>query len=251
MLTHPIFRWNLLLALLVTLTGSGSAAAASAPDKEEETQPTQLDVRRHKLEAAEAAHLPEAEALRKDLEEAEARLKATRLRAERRRQAAAAAADPDDQEAAAKARLEAAERAAVEALQGSRRPTTRPARREDREAEARARGEGRGDGRGQPQGEAAARARLARIIPEVKLDGIAFADAIDHLRDVTGLNIYVKWKALEQAGVDRNAPVTLRLKEVSAERAMQFVLDDASVNGAVGMTLDDGTVIVTAAADMA
>jgi len=98
--------------------------------------------------------------------------------------------------------------------------------------------------------DATARAKLGRSIPEVKFDGVAFADAIDMLRDLTGLNIYVKWKALEQAGVDRNAPVTLKLKDVTAERAMQFLLDDVSMNGGVDMTIDDGTVIVTHSADM-
>jgi hypothetical protein len=41
----------------------------------------------------------------------------------------------------------------------------------------------------------------------------SFSDVLDLLRDQAGVDILVQWPQLEQAGLDRNAPVTLRLRE--------------------------------------
>jgi hypothetical protein len=71
-------------------------------------------------------------------------------------------------------------------------------------------------------------AQLARRVPEVSFDAVALADAIDFLRDVSGANIFVDWKALEAAGMDRTTPVTLRAKNVSFSHALDMVLQSAS-----------------------
>jgi len=61
-----------------------------------------------------------------------------------------------------------------------------------------------------------------------RIDSVAFADtpleqAIQTMRDKTSQNIYVSWRALEQAGVKRDTPVTLRLHDVnSARRCVRF-----------------------------
>jgi hypothetical protein len=240
MIIRPTFCLKALLTLLITLLDS--VAVTAAVDAQEQALRAQVEVAGHRLKTAEAVRLPESEELRNELSSREKKLDEWR-----RLRPRAAAPDATDEDAAVQARLEAAERAAVRALEG-RGPATRPARG-DRDGDPRRDGP-RDQGRREPRADASPRARLARTVPEIKFDGVAFVDAIDMLRDLTGLNIYVKWKTLEQAGVDRNAPVTLRLKDVTAERAMQFVLDDAAMNGGVEMTIDDGTVIVTSGADM-
>src|SRR5207249_2105153 len=61
---------------------------------------------------------------------------------------------------------------------------------------------------------AATLAQLDRKLPEVKFDAVAFSDSIDWMRDVTGANIFVNWRALEAAGIDKNTPVSARLRDV-------------------------------------
>jgi bla regulator protein BlaR1 len=69
-------------------------------------------------------------------------------------------------------------------------------------------------------------ALLQKQLPEVRFDAIGFPDVIDFLRDVTGANITVNWRALEAAGIDRNAPVSVRLKDITFEQALTHVLRD-------------------------
>ena len=69
--------------------------------------------------------------------------------------------------------------------------------------------------------------------------------SIDFLRDVTKANIFVNWKALEAAGIDKNAPVTLRLNNVSFAKVLDLVLN--SVGGAdrnLGYTVDQGVISI-------
>ena len=56
--------------------------------------------------------------------------------------------------------------------------------------------------------------QLARILPEVTFDGVGFSDVADFLRDVTGANLLIDWKRLEKAGIDRNAPITVKLRNI-------------------------------------
>ena len=65
---------------------------------------------------------------------------------------------------------------------------------------------------------------LERKLPEVNFDGVGFADVVDFLRDGTGTNIVVDWRALENAGIDRNAPVSVRLRDVSFQNALTTIL---------------------------
>src|SRR5437763_8617057 len=76
---------------------------------------------------------------------------------------------------------------------------------------------------------AADRARLAlnMNLPTLNFSGVAFGDTIDFLRDVSGTNIHVDWKALETAGVGKDAVVNVRLRSVSMRKALNLVLNEA------------------------
>src|SRR3954465_8694901 len=63
------------------------------------------------------------------------------------------------------------------------------------------------------------RAMLARTMPELKFDGVAFSDAIDFLRDVTAANLVVNWKALEGVGVTKETIVNLKVRGVTLRKA--------------------------------
>ena len=83
-----------------------------------------------------------------------------------------------------------------------------------------------------------------RRLPEMSFDAIGFADVIDFIRDVTGSNITVNWQALEGAGIDRNAPITMKLRDVTLEQVLRQLLRQAG-GGTVQLAFSlDGNIIV-------
>lgn len=85
------------------------------------------------------------------------------------------------------------------------------------------------EARGDTATDATTMATFNRTIPELRFDGVPFGDVIDFLRDVTGANIFVEWKALETAGVDRTTPVTVsRLTNIRFQKALETVLREVS-----------------------
>jgi len=94
-------------------------------------------------------------------------------------------------------------------------------------------------------------ATLERKVPETNFDGAALSDVVDFLRDASGANIIVEWKALEAAGIDRNAPVSLRTKNVKFGRVLDLVL--SGVTGGtvpVGYSVDDNIIRVSTLEDL-
>jgi beta-lactamase regulating signal transducer with metallopeptidase domain len=103
-----------------------------------------------------------------------------------------------------------------------------------------------------PEDTDAFQAKLDRKLPEVNLEGMPLADVIEFLRDTGGVNIFVNWKALEAAGIDRKEPVTARMRNVRFSKALQVVLESASSQAAhIGYSADDGVVTVSTADDLA
>lgn len=105
--------------------------------------------------------------------------------------------------------------------------------------------------RGQRAEDAVVSAQLDRSLPEVRFDSVGFADVTEFLRDISGANIFVNWRALETAGVDKNAPVTARLRDVKFSKALETILRDVG-GGAVklGYTVDEGVITISTADDL-
>jgi hypothetical protein len=92
----------------------------------------------------------------------------------------------------------------------------------------------------------ATRAMLDRALPEVTFDGVGLSDVIDFLRDVTNANIFVNWRALEGAGIDRGATVNVRLRDVKFSKALQIILDGVGGDEVrLGYTVGDGVVTIS------
>jgi len=83
---------------------------------------------------------------------------------------------------------------------------------------------------------------LRKVMPEVKLENTAISDVLDYFRDATGANMFVDWRSLEAAGIDRNAPVTLRLHEVPASDILRLALK--CVSPSIVYEIENGIVIV-------
>jgi hypothetical protein len=88
-------------------------------------------------------------------------------------------------------------------------------------------------------------ASMSRSLPEMKFDGVALADCIDFLRDITSANIVVNWKALEGAGVTRETLVNLKLRNVTLRKALNLICSEASGGDGITYTIDEGVIEIT------
>ena len=86
---------------------------------------------------------------------------------------------------------------------------------------------------------------LTKKLPELRFTQIPLADAIDHVREATGANIHVNWRALELLNVTREMPTSLNLRDVTARRALQALLDETGVGDFLTFYVDEGVIEVT------
>jgi hypothetical protein len=93
--------------------------------------------------------------------------------------------------------------------------------------------------------ESVVRHQLDATLPEVKFDGVSLGDAIDFLRDVSGANITVNWRALEGEGVSKDTPLNVKLRAITLHRALNIVLGEAGGNGKIGYTVDENVIEIT------
>jgi len=87
------------------------------------------------------------------------------------------------------------------------------------------------------------RAALRKVVSDVKFEQVAIGDAIDYLRDVTQLNIYVDWKATEGTGIPRDAQISLRLKNVPAGEVLRLALRETSPE--LHYQIESGIVVIS------
>jgi beta-lactamase regulating signal transducer with metallopeptidase domain len=83
---------------------------------------------------------------------------------------------------------------------------------------------------------------------EVRFDQVALTDVFDHLRDISGANIFVDWRSLKAAGIEKTTPVTARLRDVKLSKLLTTILADVG-GGKVklGYHIDNGRIIVSTA----
>jgi len=101
--------------------------------------------------------------------------------------------------------------------------------------------------------DSAANRRVSRKLSDstvmVDFSGNTFEQAIDYIEQVADVPVYVDWKALEFIGVDRDDKISLHLKEVPAETALERVLQQLGDPGAPGdrpkFAIQDGTVTIS------
>jgi len=87
---------------------------------------------------------------------------------------------------------------------------------------------------------------LNRKLPESKFTGVGFGDAIDFVRDVSGANITVNWKALAEANVTPETPVNVRMSNVSVRKVLNVLLAEAAGgNDALTFVIEDGVIEIT------
>ena len=86
------------------------------------------------------------------------------------------------------------------------------------------------------------------VVSKIDFQDIRLEDVLGYVRAVSKVNLYVRWSALQQVGVDKTTPVTLHLSNVSVETALRLILEEAGG----GLTrlryaIRDGVVVIAPA----
>lgn len=97
----------------------------------------------------------------------------------------------------------------------------------------------------------AASRMLRRRLERVEIEGAAFDKVIQAFADQTQLSYLIEWHALESVGVDGNTPITLRLKEPTAQRALELILEEAGGVNPIGYVLENGRLQISTRDDLA
>jgi hypothetical protein len=73
-----------------------------------------------------------------------------------------------------------------------------------------------------------ARATLLGRVPEAKLDNVSLSDALDYIREVSGANLVVDWRALNALNVTKDSQVNVNLRGVRLEKLLDVILSEAA-----------------------
>ena len=92
---------------------------------------------------------------------------------------------------------------------------------------------------------------LDRIVPDVKFENKPCAEVFDWLQEQTRANIAVNWRAIEAEGIDRKAPVTLRLTGLPLRRVIELVCAQLSTGPRIGYHVNRGVIEVNTATQLA
>jgi hypothetical protein len=85
---------------------------------------------------------------------------------------------------------------------------------------------------------------LNNSLPEIRISDATLGDAIDFIRDASGANIHVNWRALAELNVTREMPINMRLRSVSLRSVLKLLLADVG-SGLLTFYVDDGVIEVT------
>lgn len=89
------------------------------------------------------------------------------------------------------------------------------------------------------------RKKLSETLVLLVTDRADLEKTVNYLRDNMEVNVFVDWPALQDAGVDRNSPVTVNLKNQTYGDALSEILKAADGKKELGFIIDDGIVTVS------
>lgn len=89
------------------------------------------------------------------------------------------------------------------------------------------------------------RAALNTVLPDLNFAGISLSEALDFLRDVTGTNLHVNWRALEGVGVGRDTALNLRMRNIPMRTVLKLVLSEAGSGDLLAYYVDGDVIEVT------
>lgn len=89
-------------------------------------------------------------------------------------------------------------------------------------------------------------------VKEWTFDNTAVSDVFEVVRKTTGVNTYVNWRALQELGIKKDTPITLRASKISTARALDLITDELSGSRGklerVYWLVDDGVLTISTGA---
>jgi hypothetical protein len=105
--------------------------------------------------------------------------------------------------------------------------------------------------RGDPDAAAKTVEALDHPMPEVNTNGVGLSDSIDFLKQITQLKIEVNWDALKAAGVEKDAPVSYRLRDLPLKKVLRVLLDDLDAKEPLQFVVDGDKILISTEKDLA
>lgn len=81
-------------------------------------------------------------------------------------------------------------------------------------------------------------------VPEIRIADATLGDAIEFIREASGANIHVNWRALEELNITREMPINMRLRSVSLRSVLKLLLADVG-SGLLTYYVDGGVIEIT------
>ena len=104
--------------------------------------------------------------------------------------------------------------------------------------------------RGDREANQGVRKALRQVLPKLEFSGIPFGDVVQFLRDVSNINIHVKWEALRAANIDKYTAVNVKLTQVTVEKALRTALDGVGGVNPLGFVVDEGVITISTKDDL-
>ncbi|MGE3180567.1 MAG: hypothetical protein AB7N71_02985 [Phycisphaerae bacterium] len=71
-------------------------------------------------------------------------------------------------------------------------------------------------------------ALLNERIPEVSFEEASFERVMEWVGDFTGANVVVRWQTLEDSGIDRDRPISIRVRDLRLSQVLWMIMNEAS-----------------------
>ena len=79
-----------------------------------------------------------------------------------------------------------------------------------------------------PQAPRDAASLLDQRLPEVALDNVPLEQVVDWLGELLQTNVIVRWQVLEDAGVERDQPISVKVRNLRLSQVLWLILNEAA-----------------------
>ncbi|MGD8450461.1 MAG: hypothetical protein PVJ57_01465 [Phycisphaerae bacterium] len=69
---------------------------------------------------------------------------------------------------------------------------------------------------------------LNQRIPEVSFESVPFEQIMEWVGELTGANVVVRWQIIEDAGIERDKPLTIRVKNLRLSQVLWMIMNEAA-----------------------
>ncbi|MCA9243545.1 MAG: hypothetical protein KDA32_06300 [Phycisphaerales bacterium] len=91
---------------------------------------------------------------------------------------------------------------------------------------------------------------LSQTIPEVSFEDAPFDQVMEWVAEFTQMNVVVRWEQLEVAGVDRDKPVSIRVRNLSLSQVLWMIMSEAGGETKMAYRASGNLLVLSTADDL-